>query len=164
VTLRAVDVATARRGGADAPPPRETVSSPSGASVGAAHEATLVEDLTRTQIVMYAGASGDFHPMHSDETYACAMGMPGVFAHGMLTMGLAARALVHAVGASPLAEYGARFLRTVWPGDTLVARVALEGVGVRAERRIGRYSLAVRNQRGEPVLTGEAHAWRDGSG
>jgi len=165
VTLRAVDVATARRVGAGPAPPRpEPDAGPEPAFAGPVHEETVVEDLKRTQIAMYAGASGDFHPMHSDETYARAMGMPGVFAHGMLTMAQSARALVRAVGASSLADYGARFLGTVWPGDTLVARVALAAVEVRAGRRLGRFSLATRNQHGETVLTGAAHAWLDDAG
>ena len=165
VTLRAIDVATARRVGAEVAPTRgDPGPAPGPPPPGPGHEETLVEDLKRTQIAMYAGASGDFHPMHSDETYARAMGMPGVFAHGMLTMGLAARALVRAAGADPLADYGARFLGVVWPGDSLIARVLALGVEPRGAGRVRRYSLAVRNQRGEPVLSGEAHAWLDARG
>jgi len=170
VTLRAVDVATARRVGVDEPAAAAptTVSGPARAHTPASespadrvHEEIVVEDLKRTQIAMYAGASGDFHPMHSDETYAKAMGMPGVFAHGMLTMGLCARALAHVAGNGALADYGARFRRPVWPGDTLIARVTSLGLVERAGRTLARYGLDVRNGGGESVLTGEAHAWLD---
>jgi acyl dehydratase len=125
---------------------------------GAVHEQVLVEDLKRTQIVMYAGASGDFHPMHSDEAYAQAMGMPGTFAHGMLTMGITARALTDLAGDGVLADYGARFAAQVWPGDTLTARVTLAGVVLRAGSRLARLDVTTTNQKGETILTGRAHA------
>jgi acyl dehydratase len=164
VTLRAVDVATGRRVGPDEPAAPPPASGPAPApAAGPVHEEILVEDLKRTQIAMYAGASGDFHPMHSDEPYAKAMGMPGVFAHGMLTMGLCARALTRLAGDAALADYGARFSRPVWPGDTITARVELERVSERSGRPLARFSLAARNERGESVLTAEAHAWLDAS-
>jgi acyl dehydratase len=128
-------------------------------AVGEVREQQLVEDLKRTQIVMYAGASGDFHPMHTDATYAAAMGMPGVFAHGMLTMGIAGRALTDLAGAGMLADYRARFQGQVWPGDTLTARSELVSVCERAGRRCARLEIAVHNQRDETVLSGRAHAW-----
>ena len=57
--------------------------------VGQTHEEVVVEDLRRTQIVQYAGASGDYNPIHTDEVFATKVaGYPTVFAHGMLTMGL----------------------------------------------------------------------------
>ena len=59
---------------------------------------TLVEDLTRTQIVMYAGASGDFHPLHHDDVYARGRGYAGSFCPGMLTMGLAGTAVTTVLG------------------------------------------------------------------
>ena len=68
-------------------------------SVGDRHSMVVVEDLTRTQLAQYAGASGDFNPLHTDEVYATKVaGYPTVFAHGMLTMGLTARMLTDWVG------------------------------------------------------------------
>ena len=91
--------------------------------VGATHEAVVVEDLPRTQIVMYAGASGDFNPIHHDEIFATKRaGYPSVFAHGMLSMGLTGRMLTDWLGDGVLREFGVRFVRQVWPGDTLTAR------------------------------------------
>ena len=59
----------------------------------------MVEDLKRTQIVQYAGASGDYNPLHTDEIYATKIaGYPSVFAHGMLTMGLTGQAVAALVG------------------------------------------------------------------
>jgi len=56
--------------------------------VGDSHEEVVVDNLTRSQIVQYAGASGDFNPLHSDDLFAREVaGYPGIFAHGMLGMG-----------------------------------------------------------------------------
>ncbi|HIA46486.1 MAG TPA: acyl dehydratase, partial [Candidatus Hydrogenedentes bacterium] len=56
---------------------------------GDTHEEVVVDDLTRTQLVQYAGASGDYNPLHTDTKYATEIAKyPGVFAHGMLSMGL----------------------------------------------------------------------------
>ncbi len=91
-------------------------------SVGDRHSEVLVENLTRTQIVMYAGASGDFSPIHTDGVYATEVaGYPSVFAHGMLTMALTSTMLTDWLGAGSLRTYGGRFLNQVWPGDTLSA-------------------------------------------
>ncbi len=57
--------------------------------VGDSYEEVVIHDLSRTQIVMYAGASGDYNPVHSDELFTTKVaGYPSVFAHGMLSMGL----------------------------------------------------------------------------
>src|ERR1700733_8547656 len=89
-------------------------------SIGDYRELTLVQDLTRTQIVQYTRASGDFQPLHTDEVFATQVGgYPSVFAHGMLTMGMSGRLLTDWVGDGRLLRFGARFLKQVWPGDTL---------------------------------------------
>lgn len=126
--------------------------------VGTVHEQVVVDDLRRTQIVQYAGASGDFHPMHTDAPYAEAMGMGGVFAHGMLTMGIVGVALTDFVGVEPLADYRARFRGIVWPGDTLTARVTVAGRVVRDGASLARLDIEAWNQKNEPVLSGRAHA------
>ena len=67
--------------------------------VGDTHSAILVEDLKRTQIVQYAGASGDYNPLHTDEIFTTQVaGYPSVFAHGMLSMGLTGTMLTNYVG------------------------------------------------------------------
>jgi acyl dehydratase len=122
-------------------------------NVGDTREEVLVDDLTRTQIVQYAGASGDYNPLHSDEVFATKVaGYPTVFAHGMLTMGMTGRVLTDWVGVERLTSYGVRFVAQVWPGDTLTATATVESVGDgQAE-----ITLVTRNQRGENVLTGKA--------
>lgn len=70
--------------------------------------------LTRESLVRYAGASGDFNPIHYRDDVAADMGLPGVLAHGMLTMGLAVETLVPWLGdAGRIVEYGVRFTRPV---------------------------------------------------
>ncbi len=127
-------------------------------AVGQSHQEVVVENLTRTQIVMYAGASGDFHPFHSDERYARAMGLPGVFAHGMLTMGLTGKALSNFVGDGRLTHYAARFVSQVWPGDTLIARIEVKALREQAAQSLADLEITTRNQKGEAVLTGSATA------
>src|SRR4051794_29331935 len=84
--------------------------------VGDTKELLLVDDLTRTQIVMYAGASGDYNPLHSDEKFAREVaGYPGIFAHGMLTMGMTGRIVTDWFDVGRVTKYGVRFVRQVWP-------------------------------------------------
>jgi acyl dehydratase len=121
--------------------------------VGDSREAVVVDDLTRTQIVQYAGASGDYNPLHTDEVFATKVaGYPTVFAHGMLTMGMTGRVLTDWVGVERLTAFGARFVAQVWPGDTLTATATVESVDD-GSADIG---IVTRNQRGETVLTGTA--------
>jgi acyl dehydratase len=108
-------------------------------AVGNTYRQVVVENLTRTQIVMYAGVSGDFNPMHTDEVYAVEVaGLPTVMAHGQLTMGLSATAVTAWLPEAELTALGVRFLRQVWPGATLTTTVSVVSVeadeeGVRAE-------------------------------
>lgn len=70
--------------------------------------------LTRESLVRYAGASGDFNPIHYRDDVAAAVGLPGVLAHGMLTMGIASSVVVAALPASArILDYGVRFARPV---------------------------------------------------
>ena len=126
-------------------------------SVGDVREAVVVENLSRTQIVQYAGASGDFNPIHHDETFATgAAGYPSIFAHGMLTMGLTGKLLTDWLGDGVLRSYGVRFVSQVWPGDTLTARGTV--VAIDAEEGRVEVELVTHNQNREPVVKGSATA------
>src|SRR5437870_8830128 len=83
-------------------------------------------ELTRTDLVMYAGASGDFNPMHHDETKAQAAGLPSVFGHGMFSAGFLARAVTDYVGIGNLKTYKVRFVKQTWPGETFTTKVAVK--------------------------------------
>ena len=70
-------------------------------------------DVDRDDLVRYAGASGDFNPIHYRDDVATSVGLPGVLAHGMLTMGLAVQPVVERFGADRIRDYGVRFTRPV---------------------------------------------------
>ena len=122
---------------------------------GDTHTARLVEDLKRTQIVQYAGSSGDYNPLHTDEIFTTKVaGYPSVFAHGMLTMGMTGKMLTDYVGDARLTKYGVRFTSQVWPGDTLDATATVK------ELKDGLVELDIetKNQDGVVVLSGYAEA------
>ena len=127
--------------------------------VGDVHEETVVEDLRRTQIVMYAGASGDYNPIHTDEVFATKVsGYPTVFAHGMLTMGLTGKMLTNWVGDGRLTRVGLQVRAQVWPGDTLTARARVSALREEAGQRFVDLELTTVNQDGVEVASGEAAA------
>jgi acyl dehydratase len=131
-------------------------------SPGDVHEAVVVDNLTRTQIVQYAGASGDYNPLHTDEIFATKVaGYPAVFAHGMLTMGMTGRMLTDWVGDGRLVCYGVRFKRQVWPGDTLTARATVEAIREEDGQHYVDLAVSTQNQNGEEVLSGSATARAD---
>ena len=128
-------------------------------SVGDTHEAEVARNLSRTQIVQYAGASGDYNPVHTDEVFATKVaGYPTVFAPGMLTMGLTGRMLTDYVGDGRLTCYGARFVGQVWPGDDLVATATVEALREEGDRLLVDLAIVTRNQNGEEVLRANATA------
>ena len=123
--------------------------------IGDTYTECLVEDLKRTQIVMYAGTSGDYNPLHTDEIYTTQVAKyPSVFAHGMLTMGMTGRMLTNYVGDGRLTKYGVRFTSQVWPGDTLHSTATVESV----ENGIVNLVVETRNQNDAVVLSGYAAA------
>src|SRR6202000_2103168 len=127
--------------------------------VGDSHSERVVENLSRTQIVQYAGASGDYNPLHTDEVYTTQVaGYPSVFAHGMLTMGLTGKALTNFVGDGRLTKFGVRFTNQVWPGDTLDTMITVEGVRQEGSQNLVDLKLSTVNQDGKEVVSGSATA------
>lgn len=86
--------------------------------------------VTRADLIRYAGASGDFNPIHWSDRVATAVGLPGVIAHGMLTMALAGRAVTRWAGApDAVLDFGVRFTRPVTvPDDDTGTEVVISGV------------------------------------
>ena len=124
-------------------------------NVGDTYSECLVENLSRTQIVQYAGASGDYNPLHSDEVFTTQVaGYPSVFAHGMLTMGMTGRMITNYVGDGRLNKYGVRFTNQVWPGDTLNSTVTVEEVA----DGVVKLKIETTNQDGAVVVSGYAEA------
>ena len=131
-------------------------------SVGLSHSAVVVDNLTRTQIVQYAGASGDYNPLHTDEVYATQVaGYPSVFAHGMLTMGMTGKMLTDYVGDTRLTHFGGRFTSQVWPGDTLTAAATVTALRVESGVSVADFDVVTQNQNGVAVFSGTATARLD---
>ena len=128
-------------------------------TVGQIFTQRLVDDLKRTQIVQYAGASGDYNPLHTDEIFTTKVaGYPSVFAHGMLTMGMTGAMLTDTVGDGRLTKYGVRFTSQVWPGDTLDASATVTRVFEDAGVKLVDLDVVTVNQNGVEVLKGYAQA------
>ncbi len=128
-------------------------------TVGDTYSEVLVEDLKRTQLVQYAGASGDYNPVHTDEKFVTEIaGYPTVFAHGMLTLGMTGVLLTNYVGDGRLTKYGVRFVNQVWPGDTLTGTAEVVEVREEDGQQLVDLKLTTVNQDDTPVLTGSATA------
>ena len=115
-------------------------------------------ELTRTDLVMYAGASGDFNPMHHDEVKAKAAGLPSVFGHGMFSAGLLGRAITDYVGIGTLRRYRVRFVKQTWPGEVFVTRVTVKAKRKEDGDNLVDLDCALTNADGEVKVEGEATA------
>jgi acyl dehydratase len=109
--------------------------------------------ITREHLKAYAAASGDPNPMHIDEEFARNAGHPGVFAHGMLSMGYLGEFLVRAGG---LAGFRTRFVRLTWPGEVITCRGTVSRVTDEGAERIVECDIWTENEAGERKLTGSA--------
>jgi len=127
-------------------------------AVGDEAPALVVEKLSRTNFVRYAGASGDFNPMHHDDTIATSVGNPSVFGHGMLTAGLMARVVKDWFGPEAFRRYQVRFSKQVWPGDTLTFTAVVTGKREESGERLVDLECKATNQDGVEVLVGAATA------
>ena len=127
--------------------------------VGDEHVEVVADNLTRTQIVQYAGTSGDYNPLHSDEVFTTKVaGYPSIFAHGMLSMGATGVAVTNYVGDGTLTKYGVRFVNQVWPGDTLTATVSVEALREEDGQNYVDLVVSTSNQDGREVVRGSATA------
>ena len=122
-------------------------------------EAPVVShDLTRTDLVMYAGASGDFNPMHHDEVKAKEAGLPSVFGHGMFSMGLLGRAITDYVGIGNLRNFKVRFTKQTWPGEKLTSKIAVTGKRKEDGENLVDLEVTLANESGEVKVSGSAVA------
>ena len=105
-----------------------------------------VAKLTRTDFVKYAGASGDFNPIHHDQTFAEASGNPTVFAMGMLNASILSRVVTAFAGRPAVRRYKVRFATRVWPGDTRKLQ--------EADEKLVEGEVEAVNQKGETLISG----------
>ena len=114
--------------------------------------------LTRTDLVRYAGASGDFNPMHHDEVAATEVGLPSVFGHGMFSMGLLGRAISDWVGVGALRTFRVRFTKQTWPGEVLVSSVTVTGKRAADGEQLVDLEVTLANEEGQLKVAGDATA------
>jgi acyl dehydratase len=114
--------------------------------------------LGRTDFVRYAGAGGDFHPLHHDETFARDHGLPSVFGMGMLHGGMLGLQLARWVGPENVRSFSIRFTGQVWPGDELVFSGRVERVEAIDGVRLAHLTLAVTRQTGDDAIRATATA------
>jgi acyl dehydratase len=112
--------------------------------------------IQQIQLTRYAGASGDFNPIHQDDEFARAAGMSGVFAHGMLSMGFVAQALTDWAGAGTVRKLGVRFIGLVRLKDVVTCRGRVLGKSSKDDVHLVDLEVWAENQRGEKVVTGRA--------
>lgn len=118
---------------------------------------TLVKPpVDRVQLARYAGASGDFNPVHVDEAFARAQGMPSVYAPGMLVMGMLGQLLSDWSRGAQLRRYSVRFIKMVWPGDTLTCKGRVSDRWGTEGRYFAEVDLWAENQKGELVMKGQS--------
>jgi len=118
----------------------------------------LAHVLTRTDLVAYAGASGDFNPMHHDEVKATAAGQPSVFGHGMFSMGLLGTAITNYVGVGNVRRFQVRFARQTWPDEELRTRIVVTGTRTEGDDHLVDLDVRLHNADGEEKVVGEATA------
>ena len=112
--------------------------------------------IRQIQLTRYAGASGDFNPIHQDDKFAKAAGMGGVFAHGMLSMGFVAQAVTDWSGAGTVRKIGVRFAALVRLEDVITCRGRVSGKTSKNGEHLCELEISAENQRGEKVVTGKA--------
>lgn len=127
--------------------------------VGDSYSEEVCNNLSRTQIVQYAGASGDYNPLHSDEIFTTQIaGYPSVFAHGMLSMGMTGKMLTNYVGDDRLSKFGVRFTSQVFPGATLTATATITAIREEDGVRFADIELSTTDEEGTQVIKGSATA------
>jgi acyl dehydratase len=108
--------------------------------------------------VKYAGASGDFNPMHHDEVAAQSAGQPSVFGHGMFSMGMLGPALTDYVGVGNVVRYQVRFARQTWPDEVLSSKIVVTGKREEDGTKLVDLAVTLSNADGEDKVVGEATA------
>jgi acyl dehydratase len=115
--------------------------------------------LTRDSLVRYAGASGDFNPIHYRDDFAQSVGLPGVLAHGMLTMGVAVQVAADWVGdAGKIVDYGVRFTKPVLVDAIEGATVVVTGKVGEIDAEAGEVRVDLTVIYNETAVLGKAQA------
>ncbi|KAB7709034.1 dehydratase [Bacillus aerolatus] len=113
--------------------------------------------VTKVQLVKYAGASGDFNPLHTDDEFAQSIGMPGVIAHGMLVMGFLGEYVMHIAGtkAEPT-NFRMRFGAITRPGDEITCSAAVRNIYEEDSKQYADLEIKAEKAPGKVVGSGQA--------
>ena len=125
-------------------------------NVGQALPDLVKGPIQQIQLTRYAGASGDFNPIHQDDEFAKAAGMGGVFGHGMLTMGFVAQCVTDWAGAGAVKKISVRFAGLVRLKDTITCKGRVLAKSSKGGMHLVELELSAENQKGEKVVTGTA--------
>jgi acyl dehydratase len=125
-------------------------------AVGHAAEPWSVGPVGVSDFVRYAGASGDFNPLHYDEEYAKSAGFPSIFAQGMFHAGLLGTFATSWLGPGGIRHFQVRFVDAVWPGDTLTCTGHVIKKYLQNDEQRVDVDLSCRRQTGTLVLSGSA--------
>lgn len=117
-------------------------------------------ELTRDSLVRYAGASGDFNPIHYRDDFAKSVGLPGVLAHGMLTMGLSVQPVVSWVGdPARVVDYGVRFTRPVLVPAEGSAHLSVKATVGQLDQEQQRARIDLTTSFEDNTVLGKAQVW-----
>jgi len=126
-----------------------------GLQVGDSLPSLTKDPITKVQLVRYAGASGDFNPLHTDDSVAQKSGLKVVIAQGILIMGFMAQAISGWVKKSDLKRFKVRFMGMTYPGDVITVKAVIK------EKQEGEKGLFVlcdtlaEDQNGETKVSGQ---------
>lgn len=137
-------------------PTRKTID------IGDEGPTVAVDKLERRDFVRYAGASGDFNPLHYDQPYAESAGHDDIFGQGMLVGGIASRVLTQWFGINSIRSFTIRFTGTVFPGDSVTATGTVQEIhrpkSEKTAKSMVTVELVIENQDSDIVATGDATA------
>lgn len=114
----------------------------------------IVGPISRTNLALYAGASGDHNPLHIDTDYANRIGLPDVIAHGMLIMGYLGRVLTNNMNQNQVLEYGVQFSSITNIGDVLCCSGIVKEISGNKSNKILKLELNVKDQDNDTKLKG----------
>jgi acyl dehydratase len=126
-----------------------------GIKEGDVRELTTPE-FTRTHFVRYAGAGGDYNPIHHDQTFAEKAGLPTVFGMGLFTAGVLSRIPAEWFGPENVRRYTLKFSTRAWPGDVVTCKGVVKKVYEQDGRTHVDLDLSATNQKGEVLISAEA--------
>lgn len=124
------------------------------AKIGEQLPELIIGPVSRTNLALYAGASGDHNPLHIDSDYTDQIGLPDVIAHGMLIMGYLGRVLTNNISQDQILEYGVQFSSITNIGDILTCKATVIKIYTKKDRKNLKLELSVKNQNKDLKLKG----------